>query len=178
MLRIVIPTVLLLLTAVSAPAPIIETTPNEQAKPKPAEAKTVKKDSPSAPVDKGAIESKLRDLENRFEASIAAHNLSVIEPMIADDAVSVGANGQTRDKSALISFFKADSDTYKSAVNESLSVHVSSPTTAVVMGTVHEKGTHKNGKPFDRMFRFTDTWIERHGRWQCTASQMTKIPLQ
>ena len=24
---------------------------------------------------------------------------------------------------------------------------------------------------FDRAFRFTDTWLDRNGKWQCVASQ-------
>ena len=28
---------------------------------------------------------------------------------------------------------------------------------------------------FLRTFRFTDTWVERGGQWQCVASQVMKI---
>jgi ketosteroid isomerase-like protein len=47
---------------------------------------------------------------------------------------------------------------------------------AVVVGTAHEKGTGKDGKAFDRKLRFTDTWVERGGQWQCVASQLMKLP--
>src|SRR6266567_4480643 len=46
---------------------------------------------------------------------------------------------------------------------------------SVVIGTAHEKGTTKDGKPFDRAFRFTDTWMQRGGQWQCVASHVMKI---
>ncbi len=38
-------------------------------------------------------------------------------------------------------------------------------------------GAHdtKDGKPFDRAFRFTDTWMQRGGQWQCVASHVMKI---
>jgi ketosteroid isomerase-like protein len=49
------------------------------------------------------------------------------------------------------------------------------PSVAVVIGTAHEKGTTKDGKPFDRAFRFTDTWMQRGGQWQCVASHVMKI---
>jgi Domain of unknown function (DUF4440) len=42
---------------------------------------------------------------------------------------------------------------------------------AVVVGTYREKGTSKDGTAFDRTFRFTDTWMERNGKWQCIAGQ-------
>ena len=37
------------------------------------------------------------------------------------------------------------------------------------------KGTTKDGKLFDRAFRFTDTWVQSGGKWQCVASQVMKI---
>jgi hypothetical protein len=178
MARFVVPTILLLFTAVSAPAPILEPSPSEQAKPKRSEAKAAPKENTSAPVDQKAIETKLKDLENRWEASFTTHDPSVIESVVANDFAGVYWDGKVMNRSSVLSSFKKDMDTYQSAVNEQLSVHVSSPTTAVVIGTAHEKGVSRNGQPFDRMFRFTDTWTERHGRWQCTASQVTKIPLQ
>ena len=78
-------------------------------------------------------------------------------------------------KSALISELKKDKDTYKSAANEKLAVYSYGPGVAVVIGTAHEKGTTKDGKPFDRMFRFTDTWVKRGGQWQCVASHVMKV---
>jgi len=78
-------------------------------------------------------------------------------------------------KSGVLSEIKKDKDTYKSAVNEKLAVHSYGPGIAVVIGTAHEKGTTKEGKPFDRMFRFTDTWVQRGGQWKCVASQVMKI---
>ena len=178
MVRLVIPIVLLLFGSVSAPAPILEPSPSEQAKPKRSETKTAPKENASAPVDQRAIETKLRDLERKWEASVGTHDLSVVQSLIADDFVGVYWTGEVVNRSRVISLFKADMDTYQSAVNEKVSVHISSPTSAVVIGIAHEKGTSRNGQPFDRMFRFTDTWTERNGRWQCTASQVTKIPLQ
>jgi ketosteroid isomerase-like protein len=70
---------------------------------------------------------------------------------------------------------KKDKDTYKSAVNDKLAVHSYGPTVAVVVGTAHEKGTGKDGKAFDRLYRFTDTWVERNGQWQCVASHLMKV---
>ncbi len=78
-------------------------------------------------------------------------------------------------KSGVIYEMKKDKDTYKSAVNEKLTVHSYAPGVAVVIGTTHEKGTTRDGKPFDRAFRFTDTWVQRGGQWQCVASHVMKL---
>jgi ketosteroid isomerase-like protein len=49
------------------------------------------------------------------------------------------------------------------------------PNVAVVVGMANEKGTGKDGKAFDRTYRFTDTWMDRGGNWQCIASQVTLV---
>src|SRR5215469_14840418 len=46
--------------------------------------------------------------------------------------------------------------------------------TAVVLGKTHVKGT-SDGKPFDRVVRFTDTLIKRGGQWQVAASHVSPV---
>jgi ketosteroid isomerase-like protein len=45
---------------------------------------------------------------------------------------------------------------------------------AVVLGKTRVKGT-PDGKPFDRVVRFTDTLIKRDGRWQLVAGHVSRI---
>ncbi len=122
-----------------------------------------------------SVEATLKDNENRWEASYAAHDSSVAQSLVASDFNGVYWDGRVMGKAGVISEIKKDKDTYKSAVNEKLAVHSYGPGVAVVVGTAHEKGTTKDGKPFDRTFRFTDTWVQRGGQWQCVASQVMKI---
>jgi ketosteroid isomerase-like protein len=122
-----------------------------------------------------SVEATLKDNENKWEASYAAHNSSVAESFVASDFSGVYWDGRVMGKSGVISEIKKDKDTYKSAVNERLAVRSYGPGVAVVIGTAHEKGTTKDGKPFDRTFRYTDTWVQRGGQWQCVASQVMKI---
>jgi ketosteroid isomerase-like protein len=146
--------------------------PGAQKKEKPAAAKTAA--APSG--GKMSAEAALKDNENRWEAAIAKHDMVIIGSMAADDFAGVNFDGKVMSRSGLIAESKKDRDTYKSAVNEKLAVHTYGPNVAVVVGTAHEKGTGKDGQPFDRKFRFTDTWVERNGRWQCVASQIMKLP--
>ena len=46
--------------------------------------------------------------------------------------------------------------------------------TGVVIGRQTQKGTN-DGRDIGGVFRFTDTWVKRDGRWQCVASQITRI---
>ena len=146
--------------------------PSAQKKEKPAAAKTA-----AAPSGKRmSVEAALKDDENRWEAAIAKHDIAIIGSMTADDFAGVNFDGKVMSRSGLIAESKKDRDTYKSAVNEKLAVHTYGPNVAVVVGTAHEKGTDKDGQPFDRKFRFTDTWVERNGQWQCVASEIMKVP--
>jgi len=175
-------------TPTPAPKATTATTPPEQRaaqkKEKPAAPAATQKparlpQSPSsaaaAPSKKMGVEATLKDNENRWEASYAAHDSSVAQSLVASDFNGVYWDGRVMGKAGVISEIKKDKDTYKSAVNEKLAVHSYGPGVAVVVGTAHEKGTTKDGKPFDRTFRFTDTWVQRGGQWQCAASQVMKI---
>ncbi len=175
-------------TPTPAPKATTATTPPEQRaaqkKEKPAAPAATQKparlpQSPSsaaaAPSKKTGVEATLKDNENRWEASYAAHDSSVAQSLVASDFNGVYWDGRVMGKAGVISEIKKDKDTYKSAVNEKLAVHSYGPGVAVVVGTAHEKGTTKDGKPFDRTFRFTDTWVQRGGQWQCVASQVMKI---
>jgi len=175
-------------TPTPAPKATTATTPPEQRaaqkKEKPAAPAATQKparlpQSPSsaaaAPSKKMSVEATLKDNENRWEASYAAHDSSVAQSLVASDFNGVYWDGRVMGKAGVISEIKKDKDTYRSAVNEKLAVHSYGPGVAVVVGTAHEKGTTKDGKPFDRTFRFTDTWVQRGGQWQCVASQVMKI---
>ncbi len=175
-------------TPTPAPKATTATTPPEQRaaqkKEKPAAPAATQKparlpQSPSsaaaAPSKKMGVEATLKDNENRWEASYAAHDSSVAQSLVASDFNGVYWDGRVMGKAGVISEIKKDKDTYKSAVNEKFAVHSYGPGVAVVVGTAHEKGTTKDGKPFDRTFRFTDTWVQRGGQWQCVASQVMKI---
>ena len=167
-------------TTTTAKAP--EQTPAQQ-KEKPAapaanQKRPVAAKAPSSPAtapSKNMSVETLKNNENRWEASYGAHDSSVAQSFVANDFAGVYWDGRVMNKSAVISEIKKDKDTYKSAVNERLAVHTYGPSVAVVIGTAHEKGTTKDGKPFDRAFRFTDTWMQRGGQWQCVASHVMKI---
>ncbi len=118
------------------------------------------------------IVAKITQLETKWEGGVPTHDVSVLRSLVADDFSGVNANGKIVNKSGLLEQVGKDSDTYYSATNQSLDVRVHSDTMAIAIGTAHETGKSKDGKTFDRTFRFTDTWMLRQGRWQCTASQV------
>lgn len=163
----------------STPAPTAAAAATPMAKKKeaaPAASPAAQKPMAEAkPGKKMSVEATLKDNENRWESAVSSHDSSVAQAMVASDFMGVYWDGKVVNKSALIGMGKKDKDTYKSAVNEKLAVHSYGPTVAVVVGTAHEKGTEKDGKAFDHVYRFTDTWVDRGGQWQCVASQISRL---
>ena len=126
--------------------------------------------STSQPGRTMSAEAAIKENENRWEAAIARHDLSTIEALVASDFVGVSSKGKFVNRSGLLGEFKSDKDTYKSTKNEKLNVRAFGKDVAVVTGRAREKGTDKSGKPFDRTYLFTDTWMQRNGQWQCVAA--------
>jgi len=116
-----------------------------------------------------------RDAENAWEAAVAKHDYNSVQGMIAPDFTGVSAKNKFVGRNEILSEFKGDKDTYKSAKNERLNIKKYGNNVVVVTGRTRESGTGKDGKAFDRSYLFTDTWMMRGGKWQCIASQITKI---
>src|SRR5947207_4164812 len=118
-------------------------------------------------LEKHGAAADLKAMEDRWEAAVGAHDAKTVDGLVAPDFAGVWIDGTSRSKSGILRELKDDRDTYTSTKNEKLDVHSYGPNVAVVIGTAREKGTGKDGKAFDRTYRFTDTWMERSGQWQC-----------
>ncbi len=161
-------------TEKSTPAPKPSRSPSatKSSSPEP-KASPTKSSSPSevAPVKKGSAEAMLREMEDKWEASVMAHDPSVAQAYLADDFRGVSSKGKVMKKSDLLAEMKKDTDTYTSAKNSKLDVRVFGGQFAVATAIATEEGKSKDGKPFKRSFRWTDAWVLRDGKWLCVASQ-------
>lgn len=184
---------LLIVTAQRLPAPIqemrenptpkprsVKAAPKKPVQPKPSQSPTPQsKATPSAqPIsasDQTAITTALTDLEKKWEAAVAAHEVSAVEAFVADDYVSVSSAGQVLNKTQLLDQLQKDGNIYESAAIEDVNVRVVRPDFAIVTGLTREKGKTKEGKAFNRSFRFTDTWTKGAGGWRCTNAQVVKV---
>jgi ketosteroid isomerase-like protein len=123
------------------------------------------------PVKKSTPEATIREIEDKWEASVITHDPSVAKTYLADDFRGVSSKGKAMSKSDLLSELKKDKDTYTSTKNGKVDVRVFGGQFAVAMGISTEVGKTKDGVAFKRSFRWTDAWVERNGKWQCVASQ-------
>lgn len=153
----------------ASPSPASKSSPAEKSSASPTPAKETS--AAVMPVKKSTPEATLRDIEDKWEASIKVHDPAVAKAYLADDFRGVSSKGKVMTKSNLLSELKKDTDTYTSTKNGKLDVRVYGGQFAVVMGTSTEVGKDKSGKAFDRSFRWTDTWVLRGDKWQCVASQ-------
>lgn len=165
--------------------PVVASSPAKAAK-KEATATTATAAKPAATGEKPAAAAaaapkmnaknmSVKDMENAWEASVAKHDYSTVDGFLAADFSGVSSKNKFVGRSDVLSEAKRDKDTYKTAKNEKLNVKMYGNNVAVVTGRAREIGTGKDGKAFDRTYLYTDTWMMRGGKWQCIASQVTKI---
>jgi ketosteroid isomerase-like protein len=129
--------------------------------------------SPAAvmPTKKSTPEATIRDIEDKWEASVMKHDPSVAQAYLADDFRGVSSKGKVMNKSNLLSEIKKDTDVYASTKNGKVEVRVFGGQFAVATGTSTEVGKTKDGQAFKRTFRWTDVWALRKDKWLCVASQ-------
>jgi ketosteroid isomerase-like protein len=118
----------------------------------------------------------LKALEEHWEGSFVTHDISVIEQLVAEDFVGTSSSGKLGNKSTMISEARKDKNVYTSAVSGDMTVHSFGPNVAVVTGIAREAGKTPAGKAFSHAYRFTDTWVERNGEWQCVAAHAMVLP--
>ena len=162
-------------TPKATPSPTAKPTPEPTPKPKPTPTPTPIP-APEVTESEGGSSSTLKELEERWEASLLTHDTTAIEKLVAEDFVGTSSSGKLGDKATLLAGAKSDRSVYKTAASGDLSVHSYGPNIAVVVGTSKETGKDSAGKSFSRAYRFTDTWVERNGEWQCVAAQAMALP--
>ena len=155
-------------TATATPAARPRTSPS----PTPAKAPSPAGQAAAAAASGGKtnVAATIRDLESRWAAAIQAHDVTVPQQIVAPDYIGVNSAGRVVNKAALIAEMKRDKNIYTAASNSGVTVRVHG-NTAVAVGTTKQTGTGPGGNAFTYTYRWTDTWLERNGQWQCVASQ-------
>lgn len=126
-----------------------------------------------APAQVDAERTKILALENAWNQAEEHKDIKALDELLDASLVYVDYDGSMMDKAQFIASIKAPALHPEQIVNESMTAHVYGEN-AVVTGVYREKG-EKNGKPYSRRGRFTDTWVYLKGTWVCVASQSTLI---
>jgi ketosteroid isomerase-like protein len=118
-------------------------------------------------------EGKILALENMWNQAQLHRDAGALEALIADRFVNTEYDGEVTDRNQFLADIK-DPKFKPTAVGlQDMKVNVYGGT-AVVTGIYHTKGSY-NGKPYDHMGRFTDTWILDKDRWECVASHTSLV---
>jgi len=118
-------------------------------------------------------ESKLLVLEQMWNEAQVHRDSHALAGMIADRFISTEYDGEVSDREQFLADI-ANPEYQPSSVNiRDLHVNLYRDT-AVINGIYHAKGTF-NGKVYDHLGRFTDTWIFDGGRWMCVASHTSLL---
>jgi ketosteroid isomerase-like protein len=114
-------------------------------------------------------ETYIKEGEAAWAESVARHDSSVVERILADDCVWV-LDGEVLTKAEAIKGARESSDFLS---NHLVYAHVRLfGNMAVVQGS--ESWTRKGGRTGS--FIWTDTWLQRNGKWQIVAAQDTSVP--
>jgi ketosteroid isomerase-like protein len=120
-----------------------------------------------------ATERELYRIEDAWAQAVVRRDARALGRLIAPGWVYSDESG-LMDRDAGIAAFVSGADTVTDASNASMRATVYG-NAAVVTGILRMKGRGPGG-PFDRRYRYTDTWVRMNGRWQAVASQDYLIP--
>jgi len=156
-----------------------EASPSPAKSSSPAASKATPSAAPSpaaSPADtkqtkKSPAEATIRDIEEKWEASVKNHDSSVPQEYLAEDFRGVSSKGKLMSKKELLAELKKDTDNYTSTKASKVDVRVFGGQFAVATGISTETGKEKDGQEFKRSFRWTDIWVLRNDKWQCVGSQ-------
>ena len=112
-------------------------------------------------------------LEDEWALALIHRDGAVFRRLLADRFIYT-EDDRTMSRDDVLHEVVAGTDTVKAAHNEDMRVRRFGQT-AVVTGWLLVAGQGPNG-PFDRRYRFTDTWVRRDGRWQIVAAHDYLVP--
>lgn len=120
-----------------------------------------------------ARESRLLVLEHMWNEAQVSRDSSALEALVGSRFVNTEWDGQVSDKQHFLADIK--DPLFKPTLLTIQDVKMNFyGDTAVVTGTYHAQGTYQ-GKAYDHFGRFTDTWVQDDGKWQCVASHTSLI---
>jgi hypothetical protein len=120
-----------------------------------------------------SAEQELLKLEDGWANAEVKADVAFLDKILADDWELTGADGVVLPKAQYLASLKSGDNKVSSEVDADMKARVYGDA-AVVTGIVTVKETDK-GKDVSGRYRGTDTWIKKAGRWQCVATQISRV---
>ena len=119
-------------------------------------------------------EGKLLVLERLWNEAQVNRDAAALDELVSSRFVNTEWDGEVTDKQKFLADIRDPHFKPSLANIQNLKMNFFGDATAVVTGTYHTQGTYQ-GKPYDHVGRFTDTWILDLGKWQCVASHTSLL---
>ena len=116
----------------------------------------------------GPREAKLLVLERLWNEAQVNRDSSALDALVSDHFIDTEWDGEVSNKTKFLADIRDPLFKPTSVNIQEAKVNLFGDT-AVITGVYRTQGTY-HGKPYDHLGRFTDTWIEENGKWQCVAS--------
>jgi ketosteroid isomerase-like protein len=118
-------------------------------------------------------ENKLLIFERMWNEAQVNRDSAALDQLVSSRFVNTEWDGQVSDKQRFLSDIRDPQFKPTLATIQDVKMNFFGDT-AVITGTYHTQGTYQ-GKVYDHVGRFTDTWILDLGKWQCVASHTSLL---
>jgi hypothetical protein len=98
------------------------------------------------------------------------HGVKFLEEIISDDFSQFNASGGKQGKSELLKSRAETKETITEVINGDMVLTFYSDNVATIVGSNVTKGKDEAGKVYTETSFWTDTFMERNGKWQAIAS--------
>lgn len=112
--------------------------------------------------------SQLLVLEHLWNEAQVNHDASALEALVSSRFVNTEWDGELTNKQRFLAEIRDPRFKPTSLNIQDVKMNFFRDT-AVVTGIYRTQGSYQ-GKPYDHVGRFTDTWVQDLGKWQCVAS--------
>lgn len=118
-------------------------------------------------------ESKVLVLERMWNEAQVNRDAAALNALVSSRFINTEYDGEVSDKQRFLADIRDPQFKPTTANIQNVKVNFFGDT-AIVTGMYHTAGTYQ-GKPYDHVGRFTDTWIFADATWQCVSSHTSLI---
>ena len=118
-------------------------------------------------------QGKLLVLEHMWNEAQVHRDSSALDALVSSRFMNTEYDGEVSDKQKFLADIKDPLFKPTAANIQDVKMNFFGDT-AVITGIYHTQGTYQ-GKPYNHIGRFTDTWVLDTGKWQCVASHTSLL---
>ena len=120
-----------------------------------------------------SAEQELLKLEQDWNNADLKNDWGPMDRILADDYVLTGSDGGVYNKNQCQASYKSGEGKVLALVTDDMKVRVYGDAAVVTMRAAIKE--INKGKEESGVYRITNTWIKKAGRWQCVATHASKV---